>query len=315
MASKARGLWKYGLLVVLIAVVVISIMTVLGRKQRNLLGVMYELRQDEDGDSGPPVYDPTPAETPPVVAARWAADSDSSGSPAGQAFAATVPAAVARKVIMTGNLTLEVKEFEKVHARVVSLAKALKGYVANSQLSLPTDGVQSGTVTLRVPQEKYEEALVRLKKLGKFIDETQAAEDVTQQYVDLDARVRNLKAEEERILDIMKRAKTIKDTLAVHQRLNDLRMQVESLEGQLRYLKFQIAMATITVTLTEKATILHLPEPRWVWLNHVKSAWHAVVVFAQTLATAATYLVLFGVFWLPVVIVTLVVRRFRRRRE
>ena len=313
MASGSRKLWQYGLLVVLIAA---AAMTVLARKQGNqFASVRSNIREDIYGGSAPPIYNPVPP-TPEekASAAEWAY-TDSSGSPAGQAFAATVPATVARKVIMTGNLTLEVKEFEKVHAQVVSVATDLNGYVANSQLSLPTDGVQSGTVTLRVPQEKYEEALVRLKKLGKLVAETQAAEDVTQKYVDLDAQVRNLKAEEERILDIMKRAKTIKDTLAVHQRLTDVRGQIESLEGQLRYLKFQVALATLTVTLTEKATVLHLPEPRWVWLNHVKSAWHAVVVFAQTLATMLTYLVLFGVFWLPAVILTLVVRRFRRRRE
>ncbi len=243
------------------------------------------------------------------------APSTPSGSPSeGVAMAAPAPAQADRKVIMTAEVTLQVKEFTKTHAALLLLARRMEGYVAASELNLPDEGTQSGTVTLRIPQERYQDALAGIRDLGKVVSESQGANDVTDKYVDLDARVRNLKAEEERILDIMKRARTIKDTLQVEQTLSAVRERIEVLEGQLRLLKYQVAMATITVTLSEAATALHLPQPQWVWLNHVKSAWHSAVVSGQAVVTVVTYGAVIGAFWvLPVGVVILVARKARRR--
>lgn len=307
MKWKGVKVWHFGLGGCLGFLIVVSVLTTLGRKTRNIFVNVNTSMTSTGGDEW------TPSE--PGVATEEARGGPSGQPSRGKAFAATAPAKTARKVVMTGSVTLEVKRFEKVHAEVVKVAKDLGGYVANSELNLPSEGAQSGMVTIRVPQEGYDEALSRLKKLGKLVNENQSAEDVTQKYVDLDARVRNLKAEEERILDMMKRARTIKETLQVDQRLTELREHIEVIEGQFRYLKFQIAMATITVTLTEKATALHLPEPKWVWLNVVQSAWHSVVIVAQGLATLVTYLVLYGIFWVPVVALFLVAKRVQRKRS
>lgn len=228
----------------------------------------------------------------------WAAEEESAGP--GAAHAAAAPPGVARKVIMTAQVTLEVKEFPKIHNDIIAVARQLGGYVEGSDLSLPTEGVHGGSVTIRVPQEQYEAALSRVRDLGRVVTESQNAQDVTQRYVDLDARVRNLKAEEERILDILRRTRTIKETLQVEERLSAVRERIEVLEGQFRYLKFQIGMATIKVTLTEKATVLHYTEPRWEWMGEVKGAWHSLVALLQSLATVLTYVGVFGVIWLPI---------------
>jgi len=101
--------------------------------------------------------------------------------------------------------------------------------------------------------------------------------------------VRNLKAEEERILDIMKRARSIKETLQVDQRLSEVRGRSRRWTASSATSSFQVSMATLNVTLSEKATILHLPEEHWAWLNEVSSAWHSAVTLAQALATVVTY--------------------------
>lgn len=244
------------------------------------------------------------ARRPPALEAAgkspsWATEEESAGP--GAAHAASAPPGVARKVIMTAQVVLEVKEFPKVHNDIVAIARQLGGYVEGSELSLPSEGVHAGSVTIRVPQEQYEAALSRVRDLGRVVTESQNAQDVTQRYVDLDARVRNLKAEEERILDILRRTRTIKETLQVEERLSAVRERIEVIEGQFRYLKFRIGMATVKVTLTEKATVLHYTEPRWEWLNEAKGAWHSLVLLLQSLATVLTYVGVFGVLWAPIV--------------
>jgi len=76
-----------------------------------------------------------------------------------------------------------------------------------------------------------------------------------------------------------------------------------------------LAMATITVTLTEKATVLHFAEPQWVWWNEVKGAFHAVVVLLQALATVLTYVGVFGIVWVPIVGVVLFATRRRKKQN
>jgi len=235
--------------------------------------------------------------------------------PSGEALAATTVSAIPRKVIMNANLTLEVKDFPAASSQIAAIARRHGGYVAHSQIYLPTEGKQSGTVTIKVPQEKYGEALEQIKKLGKVVDLEESAEDVTEKFIDMDARLRNLKVEEERVLAILQRAGRLRDVLLVEERLSSVREKIETLEGQFRYLKFQIAMATIKVNLHERASVMHIPKSRWVWWNHVKGGWHAVVVTLQALATVLTYIALFGVIWAPACVVIILLRRRKINRR
>lgn len=176
------------------------ILNTLGQRTRNAF-VQVNTRMTSTDGFEPPA--PAFSRSPGAETAQKAAG----GSTSGVAYAATVPQKAQRLVIMNANVTLEVKQFQMVHSNLERVARELDGYVAKSQLNLPTAGAQTGAVTIRVPQERYDKALARIKRFGKLISEEQSAEDVTQKYVDTDARIRNMKAEEERILDIMRRAR------------------------------------------------------------------------------------------------------------
>jgi hypothetical protein len=113
---------------------------------------------------------------------------------------------------------------------------------------------QSAFLEVRVPSERFEEARAEIRKLGLRVEsERVEAEDVTRQYVDLDARLRNLRGEEAQYLSIMKRANTVKDTLEVSEKLSNVRGQIEQQQAEFEALSKQVETVAINVTLHTEA--------------------------------------------------------------
>lgn len=177
-----------------------------------------------------------------------------------------------RKVIKTGSLSLLVKKAEDVAGQIRELAARLGGFIADSRIYEVSANVKSGSVVIRVPADRFDEALDGVKKLAVKVErENVSASDVTEQFIDLEAQLKNLRAEEAQYLEIMKRAYTIEDTLKVSERLSSVRGRIEQIQGQLQYLSRQIDMATITVSLTAEAD-LEVFGLRWRPLFVVKQA-------------------------------------------
>ena len=161
-----------------------------------------------------------------------------------------------RKVIKNGSLSLFVKKAEEVADRIKGVAEKLSGFVSDSRIYEVSAGIKSGSITIRVPADKFDEAMREIKTFAvKVESENVNASDVTEQFIDLEARLKNLKAEEEQYIQIMKRAVTVEDTLNVAQRLSDVRGRIEQIEGQLQYLSRQVDMSTITVDLTAEEDV------------------------------------------------------------
>jgi hypothetical protein len=157
----------------------------------------------------------------------------------------------AKKIIRDGSLGLFVISPEEAIKQVEELAKVAGGFVQNSQIYEVRNGVKAGSVIIRVPADKFEATITEIKKLAKEIDREEVdSRDVTEQFIDLEARLHNAQAEEARYLEIMGRAQTIKDTLDVSERLGSVRERIEILTGQLQYLSRQVDMSTINVSLS-----------------------------------------------------------------
>jgi hypothetical protein len=161
-----------------------------------------------------------------------------------------------RKVVRNGSLALLVNKAEDVAQSIHSIAEAAGGFVQDSQVYEVSAGVKSGTVVIRVPADKFSEAMDAIKKLAvKVESESTNAQDVTEQFIDYEAQLRNLRAQEEQLLTVMKSAKTVEDTLQVVAQLNSVRGTIERIQGQLQYLSRQVDMSSITVTLTAEADV------------------------------------------------------------
>lgn len=150
-----------------------------------------------------------------------------------------------RKVIMEGYVRLRVSSIEdvpRVAERASRLADAFGGYVGEMHI-----GEDYATVLLRVPQEKFNKTLEELKKLANVIEVSTNARDVTEQYVDLEARLKALRAQEERLLQFLSQAKTVEDLLKVEDYLTRVRSNIEWYEAQLKNLERSIQFSSIRV--------------------------------------------------------------------
>ncbi len=161
-----------------------------------------------------------------------------------------------RKIIRNGTLQLLVKKAEETAQEIKSISEKLNGFVSESYVYEVSQGTKSGNITIRVPADKFDTAMEGIKKLAVRVEkETINAKDVTEEFVDLEARLKNLRAEEEQYLGIMKQARTVEDTLKVTAKLSQVRGQIERIQGQLKYLSDKIDMATITANLTSEADV------------------------------------------------------------
>lgn len=173
------------------------------------------------------------------------------GNGAAQPPTAVVPDGA--RVVKTGAIALIVEDGEVTPTLTAlqGFATAAGGVVANAktQESGPTP---SGSVTLRVPVDSFEEVVTRVRSMGAEVrSATTSGQDVTAQYADLEAQLVSLKAARERFLEILSNARTIGDVLAVQQRVDDVTGKIDRLEGQRRVLAAQSDTATLEVTVTE----------------------------------------------------------------
>ncbi len=178
-------------------------------------------------------------------------------APGPQARAVRAPAApgvspqtVGRQIVRSATLGVEVVSFEDGSRALVRIAESSGGFVSDSTAA-QTDP-PSGTFTLRVPASRFSEALEQVEALGKVTARQVRGEDVTEEYVDLQARVRNLEAHERQLITFMDRATRVADLLSIEQELTRVRGEIEQLTGRLRFLSNRVEMSTVQVTLREK---------------------------------------------------------------
>jgi hypothetical protein len=176
---------------------------------------------------------------------------DAAGGSDGSAVAVDLPA-TGPSIIKTAGVTLRIAEgdLQDSLSAVVDVARSHGGFVLST--SVEEAGERSGTVVIRVPAEAFEEALADARSLGEVVSEEVSGEDVTQEFVDLDARLRNFEAQESVLLDLMAESTSVADTLRVQRELQDVQLEIERLRGRLRYLRDQTDLSTITLRLREQ---------------------------------------------------------------
>jgi len=211
-----------------------------------------------------------------------------------------------RKIVKTGSITLEVKDIAETVDKVAEMAEDLGGYVVSSYKYEYEQG-NSGHITIRVPAEKFDEAFARLRQLAIAVpSETTTAEDVTEEYVDLEAQLRNLQATEAQYLALLEKAETVEDMLKVQKELSNVRGQIEQIQGRMQYLERTSDTARIEITLQETKG---LTEP-WSASAALHAAVRGLTAFGRGLATVLIWLGIFCWVWVPPLVIWL-----RRRRR
>jgi uncharacterized protein DUF4349/putative zinc finger protein len=157
-------------------------------------------------------------------------------------------------VIRTAELALTAKDkdFDRAHDRVELILKLHHGYVGELSLNTPTGAARSLTATLRVPSTQLEATLADLKKLGRVEKESQNGEEVTQQYVDLEARIKNSRNTEQRLVTLQKeRTGKLSDVLNVETQISRVRGEIEQMDAQRKSMRNQVDYATVNLTISE----------------------------------------------------------------
>lgn len=182
------------------------------------------------------------------------------------------------KMIRTATVEIEVSkgEFEKKFEQAQAIAEQFGGYVTSSNAERVKGELASGTVTIRVPEKKFLSAINQVKKLGKVNKAEIKGEDVTEEYVDLESRLRNYKAQEKALLELMNRAQTVADTLAVQTELTKVQEQIETITGRLNYLQNRVDFSTITITIEEPGAVVPTSE-EWGFVDALRTAARAFI--------------------------------------
>jgi len=223
----------------------------------------------------------------------------------GQAYDADIE----RKIVKTGYLTLEVDDVPEAMNGVAVVARELGGYVVSSNKH-GDEGETFGRVTFRVPAERFDEAFARLRQLAVDVPyESTDSRDVTEEYTDLEAQLRNLEATEVQYLALLSKAETVEDILAVQRELSNVRGEIERIKGRMQYLERTSDMSLIEVNLQETKP---LGETGWSSLQTLKSAARGLITFGRVLGDVAIWLVIFCPIWIPILVLVFF---FRRRRK
>ncbi len=173
----------------------------------------------------------------------------------------SVAQAADRKIIKNGELTLEVESPTRAERQVSTIAESHGGFVVNSESSQrqsndPAQRVTDVTLVIRVPASTFEATLEQILALSTNVPQKKTnGQDVTEEFIDLEARMKTQKALEAQFLEIMKQAHKVEDALEVQRQIADVRTEIEKLEGRKRFLENRASLSTITVNLKSPSTM------------------------------------------------------------
>jgi hypothetical protein len=178
-----------------------------------------------------------------------------------EADSSSPPVEVNRKIIRNAEVTVETDTPEDGLRRIAAIAESKGGFIVTTEVRQQGAGASNNskivTVVARIPAAQFETTVEEIRKIGsRVLQEKQTGQDVTEEFIDLEARIRTKKALETQFLEIMKQARTVSDALEVQRQIAAVRTEIEQLEGRRRFLENQSSLSTITVTLQQPVSMV-----------------------------------------------------------
>lgn len=171
---------------------------------------------------------------------------------------------VKRKISYTAHVEIVIEDMSKTVKQVTAVVQTENGYVASSDMHHNEKGNKTGRLTVKIPQEKFSVFLEKLDDLSlEILHENIQAEDVTDEYVDLTARLKAKQSVMKRLETFLEEAKTTKELLDVMEQMGKVQTEIEQIEGRLNVLKNQTDYAVVTITMTEKGGLNAAEQNTW----------------------------------------------------
>ncbi|CAN5156480.1 hypothetical protein BH18ACT10_BH18ACT10_07110 [soil metagenome] len=223
-----------------------------------------------------------------------------------------------RKIVKTASLGIRSDDVRGSAAEAQQIAARYGGAILSSQLTqydAQKEGQLYADLVLSVPSQEFEGAIAELRGLGKKVtQDSVSGQDVTEEFVDLEARERNLLATEKSLLKLYDRANSIEDTITIQRELTGVRGEIELVQGRMKYLKARSDFSQITLHI-EPPVIAPKPEPKPTWEPGAVAAraWAASLNVLQAAATVGISALVFGWWLIPLIVLGLVWWRRRNR--
>lgn len=202
-----------------------------------------------------------------------------------------------QKIIQRASLSIEVEDFQTSSNALILIVERSDGFVSGSYSYVTGTGLRRGDFTLRVPADKFLSVIAEIEQIGDVKSKQTSGEDVTEEYIDLKARINNSERQEQRLLDILDMANTTKEVLEVEREIWRVRSEIEQLTGRINYLENRIELATISVSLYEQEPITR----SWGIRDAFRAAFEAFVSvirgFIILIGYAVPILILVGLGW------------------
>jgi len=218
-----------------------------------------------------------------------------------------------RMIVRNGEMSLVVEDVVAARDEVAQLALRFNGYVVSSRISGEEQEMR-GYISIRVPDDQFEQALAELRELAvRVTSESTSSRDVTEEYIDLEARLKNAEATESQYLTLLEKAREVEDILKIYDSLSRVRNEIEQIKGRMQYLERTSSMSLVSVNLEPETTVKPLARAGWSALEVLKSAVRGIVIFGQWLGTVAIWLLIFSPVWGA--IVGIIYWRFWRKKK
>ena len=304
------------LAIVIIAVIVIAAFIIIGMVRNGGYGGSYG--SSYSNAMSDVAY---PSAAPVSRSLSMAQDASYSNGSSG-----SIPAAD-KKVVKNADVDITVSKVEDAAKEIQKIADGFKGSTDSSNISNGGGDTRYGSITIRVPNESFEAAVAAIEAVGSKVNsERISSDDVTAQYVDLDARLRSKKAVEAQYVALLQKAVKVDEIVSVSSYLNSTREDIERLQAQMNYLSNQVAMSSISVSMTSEAEV-----------QIFGVMWHPITVIKQSfrdllssLSGIANWLIWFifalpsflievaiflGLLWVVVKIIKLAYRSFKKKTQ
>ena len=216
-----------------------------------------------------------------------------------------------RMIVRTGDISLVVDDVVDARDEIAQIAVRFDGYVVSSRISGEEQDMR-GYISIRVPDDRFDQALAELRGLAvRVTSESTSSRDVTEEYIDLESRLKNAEATESQYLALLEKAEDVEDILRIYDSLSRVRSEIEQIKGRMQYLERTSSMSLISVNLKPVATAKPLVRAGWSALEALKSAIRGIVIFGQWLGTIAIWVIIFIPIWGTILGIIL----WRRRRR
>lgn len=202
-----------------------------------------------------------------------------------------------RKIIFTGDVLVDCENLERAGAKLEEIVKSFGGYVGNASLNMENDATRQSTWTVRVPSARFSACIKAAEGLGELRKSERKGEDVSEEFYDAQARLKNKRVEENRLVDLLKTATgKLGEILTVEKEISRVREEIEVIEGRLRFLSNQSDLSTIVITAREVKNFVPATAPTLP--TKVARSFNTSVTSLQDVATSVLLAIVAFVPWI-----------------